>query len=300
MKVTDPRLADYEAYMALERNLSPNTRDGYLRDTARLLDRLDAQGIKLANVTLDDLRLFAGELHDLGISVLSQARAVSAVKAFFRYLHREEIIDTDPAAMLEAPQWRRGIPEVLTVEEIDAMEASFDLSKPDGQRNVAIIETLYSCGLRVSELCALEINRVFFDRGLLLVSGKGAKERMIPVSDAALDAMREYIDGRRSTLTPAKGDRGILFLSRTGRRLTREMIFNIVRKAAAEGGVYKDISPHTLRHSFATHLLEGGANLRAIQQMLGHESIATTEIYLHLDTGELRNEVLAHHPRNKH
>lgn len=291
-------LSDYDAHLALERSLSTNTRQAYRADVSRLLCYLEDSALNLADVTLDTLRGFAAGLHDLGISVLTQARIISGIKNFFRYLHAEGIIETDPSLLLEAPQWRRGLPEVLSVEEIDAMEAVFDTDAPDAGRNRAILETLYSCGLRVSELCDLEMAHVFYDQGMILVQGKGSKERLVPASEQALNAIADYVNTRRAELIPAPGDNGILFLSRTGRRLTRDMIFKLVKRAAAQAGVLKTISPHTLRHSFASHLLEGGANLRAIQQMLGHESIATTEIYLHVDTGALRREILAHHPRN--
>lgn len=294
-------LAQYDAYMALERALSLNTRMAYKADVTRLIDYLEdncGASTPIRDVSIDTLRQFAADLHDLGIGVLTQARVISGIKGFFRYLLAEEIINSDPSELLESPQWRRGLPEVLSVDEIDAMEQSFDDSGPDGQRNCAIIETLYSCGLRVSELCGLELAHIFGDKGLILVRGKGSKERIVPVSDRALAEMHTYVYTRRSELIPASGDGGILFLSRTGRRLTRDMIFKLVKKAAADAGIRKEISPHTLRHSFATHLLEGGANLRAIQQMLGHESIGTTEIYLHMDSSILRREVLEHHPRN--
>jgi integrase/recombinase XerD len=224
---------------------------------------------------------------------------VSGLKSFFKYLRMERIVDENPTILLESPRIGRHLPEVLSVDEIDNMIAAIDLSTPEGNRNRAIIETMYGCGLRVSELCNLQINDINFENRFIIVTGKGSKQRMVPMSDIAAQLVDSYINNERAAVPVKPGEEGIVFLNRRGRRLSRVMIFYIIRDLAALAGIKKDVSPHTLRHSFATHLLEGGANLRAIQQMLGHESIATTEIYLHMDNTRLREEILLHHPRNK-
>lgn len=294
----DSVVKHYQAYMLLERGLSNNTREAYCTDVERFLSWLDA-GVSLESVTVDHLENFIYDLHELGIAPRSQARIISGLKSFFRYLTIEKIRPDDPMSLIEAPAIGRHLPEVLSIDEIDAMIAAIDTDDPQGQRNRAIIEVLYGSGLRVSELCTLERRRVFLDEGFLTVTGKGSKERMVPMSDAAVEQIRLYLHELDRSGTPAKpGEEDYLFLNRRGAHLTRVMIFYIVRDLAEKAGIRKTISPHTLRHSFATHLLEGGANLRAIQQMLGHESIATTEIYLHLDNTHLREEILAHHPRN--
>lgn len=293
------RLLDaYDAYLMLERGLSENTRVSYRADVEKLVCYLADGSTRLSDVTLDMLHNFSADLHDLGISPRSQARIISGVKSFFRFLKSQHYIDTNPALLLELPQPGIHLPDVLTVEEIDRMIASVDLSAPEGQRNRAIVETLYSCGLRVSELVNLETGRVYADEGYIVVSGKGSKERVVPISEMALREISAYMDVRAG-MTIKPGNEQILFLNRRGAKLTRVMIFYIIKRLAEEAGIRKEISPHTLRHSFATHLLEGGANLRAIQQMLGHESIGTTEIYLHLDRTHLRSEILAYHPRNR-
>lgn len=288
----------YQAYMLLERGLSDNTREAYCSDVSRFLTWLDS-GVGIEDITVDHLENFIYELHELGIAPRSQARIISGLKSFFRYLTIEKIRPDDPVSLIEAPAIGRHLPEVLSIDEIDAMIAAIDDSDSLGLRNRAIIEVLYGSGLRVSELCTLERRRVFLDEGFLTVCGKGNKERMVPMSDAAVEQIRLYLqDFDRSGAVVKPGEEDYLFLNRRGAHLTRVMIFYIVRDLAEKAGIRKTISPHTLRHSFATHLLEGGANLRAIQQMLGHESIATTEIYLHLDNTHLREEILAHHPRN--
>lgn len=293
-------ISDFEAHLGLERGLSANTLEAYTRDASKLLVYIEGEGIAVADITLATLRAFAADLYDLGITATTQARIISGVKAFCRWLVDEGRIEADPSALLEAPSTVRHLPDTLSVEEIDAMEAAIDLSKPEGQRNRAIIETLYSCGLRVSELCNLEMSRTFLDEGYIIVIGKGNKERLVPIAPSAIAEIRAYLaDGRAAVPSVKRGDEGILFLNRRGGRLSRVMVFYIIRDAAAAAGVSKTISPHTLRHSFASHLLEGGANLRAIQQMLGHESIATTEIYIHLDASHLRDDILNCHPRNR-
>lgn len=287
----------YEAYLILERGLSDNTREAYVRDVGKLVRYLETEKVTLRDVTTDTLRAFAADLFDLGISPRTQARIVSGIKSFFRFLKLEGYLDSNPSLLLESPALRRHLPEVLRVDEIDAMIGAIDMEKAEGQRNRAIMETLYGCGLRVSELINLEISKLYFDEQFIMVHGKGDKERIVPISPQAIREIKDYLPDR--ALLPVKrGEENILFLNRRGHRLTRVMIFYIIKQLAEAAGIRKEVSPHTLRHSFATHLLEGGANLRAIQQMLGHEDISTTEIYLHIDRSMLRAEILAHHPRN--
>jgi integrase/recombinase XerD len=295
----DKILKIYAAFLTLERGLSANTRSAYTTDVQKLCVAQDiTTESQLAAVTPETLQTFMADMHDLGISPRSQARIVSGLKSFFHYLRMERIVETDPTLLLESPRVGRHLPEVLSVEEIDAMIAAIDLSTPEGKRNRAIVETMYGCGLRVSELCNLEINNVNLDNRFIIVTGKGSKQRMVPMSEISVDLITDYIANERADVPVKSGEEGILFLNRRGRRLSRVMIFYIIRDLAALAGVKKEVSPHTLRHSFATHLLEGGANLRAIQQMLGHESISTTEIYLHMDNTRLREEIMLHHPRN--
>lgn len=293
-----PAIVDqFEAYLQLERGLTDNTRSAYLSDVGKLLGYLADTATSLRNVTLDTLHNFVADLYDLGISPRSQARIIAGIRSFFRFLQMEQYLEDDPSILLETPKTGRKLPEVLTVDEINSMLDAIDMSSAEATRNRAIIETLYGCGLRVSELINLEISKIFFDEQFLLVKGKGNKERIVPMSEVAINEIRKYMDDRiRLTIKP--GEDHILFLNRRGHRLTRVMIFYIIRQLARMAGIKKTISPHTLRHSFATHLLEGGANLRAIQQMLGHESIATTEIYIHIDRSRLREEILRCHPRN--
>lgn len=291
-------LKNYNAYLLLERGLTQNTREAYYNDINKLLKYLSFSSKKLREVTLNDLHSFVADLHDLGISPRSQSRIISGIKTFFKFLRIEEYIAEDPSILLETPKIGRHLPQVLSIEEIDAMISAIDMTKAEGQRNRAIIETLYGCGLRVSELINLEINRVYLDERYIIVHGKGNKERMIPISDVAIEQIELYLD-ERSQMNIKSGEENILFLNRRGHRLTRQMIFIIIRDLCNIAGIHKEISPHTLRHSFATHLLEGGANLRAIQLMLGHESIATTEIYIHIDRSFIRQEILTYHPRNK-
>ena len=290
-------LQSYDAYLQLEKGLSENTRFSYRDDVDKLVRYLADESKPLSSVTLDDLQTFFADLHDLGIAPTSQSRIVSGLKSFFRYLKVEGYIDEDPAILLEKPRTGRHLPEVLTVDEIDAMISCIDLSTPEGRRNRAIMETLYGCGLRVSELVNLDLSHLFLDSEYIIVRGKGSKERLVPIDRTAIDEIRRWMEDR-DAIDLKPGEEGMLFVSKRGRRLTRVMIFYIVKRLCELAGIRKEISPHTLRHSFATHLLEGGANLRAIQQMLGHESIATTEIYLHVDRTQLRHEILAHHPRN--
>lgn len=287
----------FEAHLLVERGMSVNTGMAYVEDVDKLGSYLADHGIGLADVTVDDLRQLLGDMHDLGIAERSQARIVSGIRSFFKFLTMEGIIPDNPTLTLESPKIGLYLPEVLSVEEIDAMIAAIDPQLAEAQRNRAIMETLYGCGLRVSELINLQMGDIYADEHYLVVQGKGDKQRIVPMSDRSIEEIRAYLP-EREMLRISPADRHILFLNRRGRQLTRFMIYHIVRDLAVAAGIRRDISPHTLRHSFATHLLEGGANLRAIQQMLGHESIATTEIYLHVDRSMLRSEILSHHPRN--
>ena len=296
LRTSDELRRDFEAYLRLERSLSSNTADAYLVDPSHLLEFLEERSISLSEVTEGDLHELLATLRDLGISPRSQARMIAGIRAFFKFLRLEGYILTDPSELLESPQLPRHLPDVLSIEEIDAMLSAIPQDKEEALRNEAIIETLYGSGLRVSELVGLRISRLNLDDRLLIVEGKGNKQRMVPMSPASVELIREYLPRRnRQTIKPSGQD--ILFLNRRGAPLSRVMVFYIIRDLAALAGIQKTVSPHTMRHSFATHLLEGGANLRAIQEMLGHESIATTEIYLHLDRSRLRRELLEHHPR---
>lgn len=288
----------YKQYLQLEKALSPNTLEAYLQDLSKLLRFLQSEQIDVLHTCLDDLERFAAGLHDIGIHPRSQARIISGIHSFFRFLLLNDDIEADPSELLEGPRIGLHLPEVLTVEEIDRIIAVIDLSKPEGQRNRAILETLYSCGLRVSELCNLKLSNLYFDEEFIRVEGKGGKERLVPISQRAIKEINYYmIDRKRIEIK--KGYEDYLFVSaRLKKNLSRIMIFHLIKEYAQTAGITKIISPHTFRHSFATHLLEGGANLRVIQCMLGHESITTTEIYTHIDRSMLRNEILHHHPRN--
>lgn len=287
----------YQQYLRLEKSLSKNTLDAYLTDLDKLLSFLLLEGIGITDVTLNDLQRFAAGLHDIGIHARSQARIISGIKSFFHFLIMADYIEADPSELLEGPKIGFKLPEVLTVEEIDNIISAVDLSKNEGQRNRAILETLYSCGLRVSELTNLKLSDLYFDEGFIKVDGKGNKQRLVPISPRAIKEIKLYfIDRNRVNIKKDYED--YVFLSRRGTNLSRIMIFHLIKELAETTGIIKNISPHTFRHSFATHLLEGGANLRAIQSMLGHESIATTEIYTHIDRNMLRSEIIEHHPRN--
>jgi integrase/recombinase XerD len=291
----------FQSHLRLEKSLSPKTVEAYLQDVkkfARFLSEdgnLDEQ--KLKNVTLKDFQNYIHQLFKEKVKASSQARAVSSLKAFYRFLQYEKVIDHDPTELLEAPKIGRKLPDVLTVIEIEDLIAAIDLSKPEGHRNKAIIEVLYGCGLRVSELINLKLSQLFFRDNFIRIIGKGDKERLVPIGETAQKAVRHYMEGGRSSLKIKKGMEDILFLNRRGTKLTREMIFMMVKETAQLGGIPKSISPHTFRHSFATHLIEGGADLRAIQEMLGHASITTTEIYTHLDTDYIRSTIAQFHPR---
>lgn len=292
-------LQKYRQYLLLEKSLSPNTLEAYLFDVSKLLSFLNDEGIAIQQVTLDNLHTFAAGLRDLGIAPRSQIRIISGIKSFFKFLLIDEYIPADPSEFLESPKIGRHLPDVLTIEEIDRIVKCIDMSQPEGHRNKAMIETMYSCGLRVSELCGLKMNDLYMDEGFLRVTGKGSKQRLVPMSPTAIKEITTYIDGTRRHIDIKPGYESFLFLSvRRGKPISRVMVFDIVKKLVQEAGVNKSVSPHTFRHSFATHLLEGGANLRAIQCMLGHEKIATTEIYTHIDRNRLREEIELHHPRN--
>lgn len=289
----------FGSYLMLERGLSSNTVAAYNDDVRKLLDFLDVEGLSPCDVDEGDLHCFMGGLHDIGISPKSQARILSGIKTFYRYLKIEGYIDNNPTLLIDSPRLGRRLPVVLTVDEIDAMISAIDMNEPEGQRNRAIMETLYGCGLRVSELIDLRISQVYANEEYIIVEGKGSKQRLVPISRVALDEIQKYLNKYRCRLKVKSGCNDILFLNRRGGKLSRVMVFYIIKKLCESAGIHKNISPHTLRHSFATHLLEGGANLRAIQQMLGHESITTTEIYVHIDRSRLRQEILSHHPRNR-
>ena len=284
-------------YLKLERNFTRNTLDAYLHDVEKLLVYLEGEGLEVAEVTTDHLHHFVATLHEMGIAPRSQARILSGVRSFFRFLRLDGRIENDPTELLESPLIGQHLPEVLSTEEVDSLEAAIDLTKWEGHRNRAIIEVLFSCGLRVSELVGLKLSNLYLDEEFLRVEGKGRKERLVPLSPKAIKELRLWFDDRQH-MDIKPGEEDFVFLNRRGSHLTRTMILIIIKRLAEDAGIKKVISPHTLRHSFATVLLEGGADLRAIQAMLGHESIGTTEIYTHIDTHTLREEILNHHPRN--
>lgn len=288
----------YRQYLALEKSLSENTIQAYLTDLDKLFAYLILENIHYADVTLHDLEGFVAGLHDIGIHPRSQARILSGIRSFYHYLLLEDYIRQDPTELLDSPQIGKHLPDVLTVEEIDRLIGSIDRSTREGQRNCAILETLYSCGLRVSELCNLKLSDLYLNEGFIKVEGKGSKQRLVPISPRAITELKNYFISRgEGLIKPDYED--FVFISRFGKNISRIMVFHIIKELATQIGLKKAISPHTFRHSFATHLLEGGANLRAIQSMLGHESIGTTEIYTHIDRSRLRQEILEHHPRNR-
>lgn len=293
-------IKEYEGFLKLEKGLSPNSIEAYLTDLTKLEQYLESAGIDKGPEELDREQLgsFLIWISELGLSARSQARVLSGIKAFYRYLLIEELIEKDPTALLEGPRLGSKLPEVLTVAEIDRMLGKVDLSKPQGRRNKAMLETLYSCGLRVTELVGLQISGIFRAEGFIKVIGKGDKERLVPFSQRAIKEIELYLIDRNS-LPIQPGNEDILFLNRRGKILTRNMVFTIIKELARDAGIQKTVSPHTFRHSFATHLVEGGADLRAVQEMLGHESITTTEIYTHLDREYLREAIISFHPRSK-
>ena len=289
----------YSNYLLLEKGLSENTREAYGRDVTRYLDYLCGEGKDAVSVTLEDLHRFSWELRDLGIQPRSIARMLSGVRSFYHFLLMDGYVETDPTELLQSPKIGQHLPEVLTVEEVDAIIDTIDENHPDGRRDRTIVETLYSCGLRVSELCNLKLSDLFLDEGYIRVTGKGDKQRLVPLSPSAAEALHLWLE-ERGEIVPKRGEEDFVFISRLRKkRLSRITVFHNVRLYAQRAGITKTISPHTFRHTFATHLLEGGANLRAIQALLGHEQISTTQIYTHLDRSFLREQVLEHFPRNK-
>lgn len=290
----------FKQHLQLEKSLSPNSIVAYERDIEKLVHYFELQQLSPSpsKVTAQHLKGFLKWISELGMSANSQARIISGIRAFYKYLLLEDIVDADPTELIEMPKLGRKLPVVLSVLEIDKMLTAIDLSEPEGHRNKAIIETLYSCGLRVTELVELRISNLFFDDEFVKVVGKGNKERLVPIGSNAIKSILLYIQHHRKLISPKKGEEDIVFLNNRGSRLSRVMIFLITKKLATAVGIKKKISPHTFRHSFATSLVEGGADLRAVQQMLGHESITTTEIYTHLDREYLKSVIALYHPRS--
>jgi integrase/recombinase XerD len=297
----EPFKNGFKAHLQLERSLSDATVEAYLNDVEKLTQYLETKGMGIApsSITLDDIQDFLKWVSKLGMTPSSQSRMVSGIRNFFRYCMAEQIISNDPTELIDTPKIKRSLPDVLSFPEIEAMITAIDHSKPEGQRNRAIIEVMYSCGLRVSEVVNLKIGFLYLDAGFIRVIGKGDKERLVPIGSEAVKYIRIYLKERKA-MSSRTGDEEVLFLNRRGGKLSRVMIFMIIKDLALKAGIKKDISPHTLRHSFATHLVEGGADLRAVQEMLGHESITTTEIYTHLDREYLRETLIRFHPSYKH
>lgn len=291
----------FKHYLQLERSLSKNSVEAYLRDISKLANfsSIQLEGKRPDQLKLDDLQEFLAHIHDLNLKERSQARLISGIKAFYRYLLLEDIINDDPTELLEGPKLSRKLPDTLSYLEVQSIIDAIDLSKPEGMRNKAILETLYGCGLRVSELIELRISNLFFDVDFIKVVGKGNKERLVPIGSDAIKFINIYLDEIRVHLNIHPDYEDHLFLNRRGKRLSRIMIFTIIKQLTEAAGIKKNVSPHTFRHSFATHLVEGGADLRAVQEMLGHVSITTTEIYTHLDNSYLKDTILNFHPRNK-
>ena len=296
-KLKNDMVRSYVRYLKLERNYSANTLEAYQHDLQYLLDYCEKESKMPTDLQLEDLEHFAATIHEHGVGPTSQARILSGVRSFYRFLLLDGYIENDPTELLESPRLGEHLPEVLSTKEVDQLEASIDLSKKEGQRNLAIIEVLFSCGLRVSELINLKLSDLYLQEGYIRVVGKGNKERLVPISEKAIRELGNWFYDRNEMVIKP-GEQDYVFLNRRGAHLTRTMILIMIKRQAVEAGIKKTISPHTLRHSFATALLEGGADLRAIQSMLGHEDIGTTEIYTHLDTTTLREEILNHHPRN--
>ncbi|WP_010420994.1 site-specific tyrosine recombinase XerD [Anaerophaga thermohalophila] len=290
----------FKNYLKVEKGLSDNSIHAYITDLLKLVQFLKEKGYDVSpeQVKLDHLKEMMEWVNDKGISPRTQARIISGIKSFYKYLLIEEKVDKDPTALLETPKVGRKLPEILSVEEIDTIINAVDTKKPEGQRNKAILETLYSCGLRVSELIDLKISNLFFESGFVKIEGKGSKERLVPISTKAIKEINLYLSEYRRNLRIHPDHEDILFLNRRGKKLSRVMIFTIIKNITRKLGLEKNISPHTFRHSFATHLIDGGANLRAVQEMLGHESIITTEIYTHLDKEYLKNTIIQYHPRS--
>ncbi|HEB62122.1 MAG TPA: site-specific tyrosine recombinase XerD [Bacteroidetes bacterium] len=298
----DSAIKGFKSYLMLERSLSANSIEAYIRDVHKLVEYLQIYELNISptDIKFNNLKDFIIWVNSLGVAERSQARIISGIRAFYKYLMMEDIIDDDPTELLEGPKIGRKIPDVLNYEEIDAILSAIDLSTGQGHRNKAIIETLYACGLRVSELINLKISNYFPDIEFIKVIGKNNKERIIPIGSEAIKNIDIYIKNYRSKIKIQKGNEDYIFLNRRGKKLSRIMIYHIIKELSKLAGIKKNISPHTFRHSFATHLVEGGADLRAVQEMLGHESILTTEIYTHLDTDYLKRTIIKYHPRNKH
>lgn len=296
----DIYIQEYENYLKLERSLSPNSVDAYVRDVSKLKQFLEISGSDLTplQITMVELQNFIEYINELGMSAFSQARIISGLKSFYKFLLYEGELEADPTELLEAPKLGRKLPDTLSVEEIDQIFSAIDHSTPEGMRNRAMLETLYSSGLRVSELIGLKMSNVHFDVGFLRILGKGSKERLVPIGREALKFIKLYREDIRVHLDIKPGNEGFMFLNRNGRQLSRQMVFIVIKNLVEKAGIKKTISPHTFRHSFATHLIEGGADLRAVQEMLGHESITTTEIYTHLDRDYLRQVIQDFHPRS--
>ena len=289
------QIARFKQYLMYEKGLSPKSVEAYLHDVLLLEEFLGEK--KMEDATLEDLQQFLKHLYQSDYNARSQARIISGMRAFYRYLIYANVLETDPTELLDAPKIGMHLPDVLTVEEIQSIMDVIDLSTPEGHRNRAMAEVMYGCGLRVSELITLRLSNLFFDDGFVKVVGKGNKERLIPIGTTAIKAVNLYVEGKRKLLKIKKGEEDYVFLNRRGAHLTREMVFMLVKKWVKDAGIDKTVSPHTFRHSFATHLIEGGADLRAVQEMLGHESITTTEIYTHLDQDYLRTNIALFHPR---
>jgi integrase/recombinase XerD len=296
----ESEIVGFRNYLRVERGLSDNSIHAYVTDLQKLVQFMKSKGgdIGPEKVILAHLKELMEDISKKGISPRTQARVISGIKSFYKYLLIEEKVDRDPTALLEAPRVGRKLPEILTVVEIDSLINAIDIKKSEGQRNKAILETLYSCGLRVSELIDLKISNLFFESGFVKIEGKGNKERLVPISTKAIKEINLYLSEYRRTLKIYPSHEDILFLNRRGKKLSRVMIFTIIKNLTKKVGLLKNISPHTFRHSFATHLIDGGANLRAVQEMLGHESIITTEIYTHLDKEYLKNTIIQFHPRS--
>ena len=293
----DKILRRYNQYLKLEKGYSGNTLDAYVRDLNKFLSFLDEEHIDPRDVKLDDFHRFSTALIDIGIHPTSLARILAGVHSFYHFMVLSGELENDPMELLDFPKKPKRLPDVLTIDEIDLIESQIDLSQPEGHRNRAIIETLFSCGLRVSELCGLKLSDLYLDEGFIRVEGKGSKQRLVPISGKAVKELRLWFIDRNTIDIPAQYA-DYVFISRRKKNISRIMVFHFIKELVEKAGIQKTVSPHTFRHSFATSLLEGGANLRAIQTMLGHESIGTTEIYLHTDTSRLRKEILEHHPRN--
>ena len=291
-------IKNFVSFLKIEKGLAENSIFAYQNDVSKLYDFALAHHLDVEQLTYEHLKEFITDLYDLGLSARTQARIISGIKQFYGYLMLEDFVKDDPSELLEMPRLARKLPEVMSIEEIDSLIAAIDLSKTESHRNKAIIETLYSCGLRVSELVNLRFSDLFFEEGFIRVIGKGNKERLVPVSPTVEKEIGIYNDHVRRHQTIKPGNENVVFLNRRGAQLTRVMIFTIIKDLAEAAGLKKSVSPHTFRHSFATHMIEGGANLRAVQEMLGHESITTTEIYTHLDQRFLRDAIISFHPRN--